>query len=203
MATLELTIAHPPATAPEPVRRPAQDLWTEDLQRVAGGEAEALARLYDESSHLVYGVALRILRDPLDAEEVAIDVYMQIWRSAARFDPCRGSARSWLVTLARSRAVDRLRGAARRREKEKSLYEVREVASLEASPESGAILRERGRRARQALDALPARERQAIDLAFFSGLSHSEVAEELSEPLGTVKSRIRTGLQRLRRVLQE
>ncbi len=204
MATMTLT---QPLVAParEAVpKRAAQDLlWASYLAAVAQGDAKALARLYDESSGLVYAIALRVLAEPSEAEEVALDVYTQVWRSAERFDPCRGSAPTWLTTLARSRAIDRLRAIASRREREKPMEESWDWKSSEASPEAASIRSERRRRVRSALAALPERERQAIELAFFSGLSHSELARRLGEPLGTVKSRVRNGMLKLRRLMAE
>jgi RNA polymerase sigma-70 factor (ECF subfamily) len=171
--------------------------WEELLARVAAGQRDALAQIYDGSSRMVYGLTLRILREPEDAEEVTLDVYAEVWKKASRFDPERGGARVFLATLARSRALDLLRKRKRERERERPIASAPEPEAT-TNPEADAALAERQERVRRALDALPTGEREAIELAFFSGLSYREVALALGQPEGTVKSRIRSGLSRLR-----
>jgi RNA polymerase sigma-70 factor (ECF subfamily) len=157
--------------------------------------------LYDGTHPLVYGLALRILGDVADAEEVALDVYTQVWRTAGNFDPRRGSVSAWLVTLARSRAIDRLRSAAARRQREESRPELPEAPAAARSPEEASLLGQRRVRVRAALARLLPEQREAIELAFFSGLTHSELAARLGQPLGTVKTRIRLGMMKLRELL--
>jgi RNA polymerase sigma-70 factor (ECF subfamily) len=176
-------------------------VWSQYLADVAGGSQSALAKLYDESSSLVYSLALRILGDVADAEEVTLDVYTQVWRSASAFDGTRGRAASWLSMLVRSRAIDRLRSTAGRRQKEESVEEFPFAASAEQLPETASIQNEIRRQVRAALAQLSPEQRQAIELAFYSGLSHAELAEKLGQPLGTVKTRIRLGMLKLRQLL--
>ena len=181
--------------------RELEALWNQCINRVAQGDAEALGRLYDGTHPLVYGLALRILSDVSDAEEVALDVYTQVWKTARRFDPHRGTVSAWLVTLARSRAIDRLRSGATRRQREETLTEKPEAPAATASPEEASLLGQQQRLVRAALAALAPEQREAIELAFFSGLSHSELAAKLGQPLGTVKTRIRLGMIKLRELL--
>ena len=176
-------------------------LWTQYLTDVAAGSHNALTRLYDESSSLVYSLALRILGDVADAEEVTLDVYTQVWRSASGFDSSRGNAASWLSMLARSRAIDRLRSAAGRRQKEEPVDDFPLATSSDPLPEAASIQNEIRRQVRFAIGQLSAEQREAIELAFYGGLSHSELAEKLGQPLGTVKTRIRLGMLRLRQLL--
>ena len=171
--------------------------WDELVLRAAEGDHGALAVLYEQSSWLVYGLALRILGKPEDAEEVTLDVYSQVWKQASRFDRQRGNARSWLTVLTRSRAIDHLRSAIRYQRESPLETVVDWLASHEKNPEEQAVSNQRSQRVRAALTSLPRTERDAIELAFFSGLSHSEVAKTLRSPLGTVKTRIRTGMSRL------
>jgi RNA polymerase sigma-70 factor (ECF subfamily) len=172
------------------------------LARVAQRDASALGALYDLAGGAVHGVCRRILRDPSDAEEASMDVFLQVWQKASRFDPERGDALTWLLTLARSRAIDRLRarGAARRHETE--LDERHDAPSSEPGPETRSSLAERAALVRGALSELPEEQREVLELAYFEGLTHSEIAERLAQPLGTAKSRIRLALQRLRRTLE-
>ena len=179
----------------------AQVLLNECIRRTATGEEQALAALYDQTSHLVFGLALRILEDTADAEEVTLDVYTQVWKSARDFDPRRGNAMAWLIMLTRSRAIDRLRSGAGRKEREEPLQWIPEIPSSAECPEQASILSQRQRWVRAALEALPPEQREAIELAFFSGLSHAELAARLGQPLGTVKTRIRLGMMKLREVL--
>ena len=169
--------------------------WDELIHRVARGEPKALAHLYEQSSRLVYSLALRILGKREDAEEVTLDVYAQVWRQASRFDRRRGNARSWLTVLTRSRAIDRLRSTLRHPRDNPLDTTVSWLASND-NPEEEAVTNQRRRRVRDALTSLPGTQREAIERAFFSGLS-TEVAKPLGQPLGTVKSRIRTGMSRL------
>jgi RNA polymerase sigma-70 factor (ECF subfamily) len=169
------------------------------LSRIAAGDEGALARLYQESGKLVHGLALRILRNPADAEEVVLDVFIQVWRTAARFDPCRGSAMTWLVMMTRSRALDRLRSRELRSRREEPLGELATDPRAAAPEEMTA--REERRRVRAALAAIPPEQRELVELAFFSGFSHREVAARMGQPLGTVKSRIRSGMRRLHELL--
>jgi len=144
-------------------------------------------------------VALRILRNPLDAEEVTLDVFLQVWRRAASFDPRRGSVATWLVLMARCRAIDRLRSlSARLKHEEPGSAENLNLACGMASPEKAAAGGERQRRLAEALAVLTAEQRQVIELAFFAGLTHTEVAARLRQPIGTVKTRIRLGMMKLR-----
>jgi RNA polymerase sigma-70 factor (ECF subfamily) len=172
------------------------------LERIADGETTALEEFYDRYGGLVYAVCLRILRDGGDAEEVLQEVFFEVWRRGDRFDPARGNPRVYLVHLARSRALDRLRRSRRREELGRRGLAVPEPDDLPPEPAlDAAIASEERRRMRLALRALPESQRKAVMLAFFDGLSHSEIARELDTPLGTVKTRIRKGLLRLREIL--
>ncbi|MBI3951685.1 MAG: sigma-70 family RNA polymerase sigma factor [Acidobacteria bacterium] len=172
--------------------------WSSLIRRVAAGDQAALGELYDGTSHLVYGLALRILGDPEEAEEVSLDVYEQVWRQAADFDSQRGTLLVWLMMLTRSRAIDRLRAAARQRQREGPLELAGSFSSRAASPEEDAITAERQQLVQTALAGLKPEQREVIELAYFHGLSQSEIALYLQQPLGTVKTRIRLGMMKLR-----
>lgn len=164
----------------------------EILARMRAGDTEALGDFYDLFAGLANGLALRILRDRAEAEDVVQEVFVQIWRQVERFDAERGSPQAWVCTITRSRALDRLRRRGARREE-----------SDEGLPAGGDTPRHAEAVAvRAALLELPLDQRQALELAYYEGLSQSEIAERLSTPLGTIKTRIRTGMQRLRARLE-
>jgi RNA polymerase sigma-70 factor (ECF subfamily) len=167
--------------------------------RMAAGEAEALGELYDRHARGVYSLALRILQHPADAEDVVQEVFSQAWRQASRYDAARGVVAAWLLTLARSRAIDRLR--ARRTHVERSIEGAGGFADVAPLPDTEMLSVEQVALVRAALDALPLLQRMAIELAYYEGLTHAEIAERLEQPLGTVKTRIRLALARLRDTL--
>jgi RNA polymerase sigma-70 factor (ECF subfamily) len=166
------------------------------IARVAEGDQAAFASLYDLLAPSVFGVVRRVLRDPSQAEEVTQEVFVEIWRLAARFDPARGSVRTWAVTIAHRRAVDRVRSEQSHRDRQTAVGS----AALEVppSPEDDAIDAEDRIRARAAMATLPDVQREALELAFYDGLTHVQIADHLGVALGTVKTRIRDGLIRLR-----
>jgi RNA polymerase sigma-70 factor (ECF subfamily) len=182
--------------------RAREDALAALVARAANGDQTALAALYDETSDLVYGLALRILRDRYAAEDVTIDVYAQVYRQVSSYDANRGTPSAWLVTLTRSRALDRLRQEAQRREREEPLEATARMPSLTAGPEERSATTELQRLVQRALALLTPEQRQVIELAYYSGLSHNEIAARLGQPLGTVKTRIRTGLMLLREDLR-
>lgn len=171
------------------------------IARVARGEQPALAELYDRTHHPVFSLCWRVLRDREDAEEVTLDVYLQVWQIAKRYEPGRGSALTWILTLARSRAIDRLRALGARRRKESRILHGHPVSSPEPAPELAAQRGELETRVARALSRLPRTQACVLELACAEGLTHVEIAERLGQPLGTVKTRIRLGLERLRRSL--
>lgn len=168
---------------------------------IAGGSEQALGRLYDRYSRVLYSLIVGTLRDPRDAEEVLQEVFLQVWRLADRFDPRRGNVYRWLVTLARSRAIDRLRSKnfTRRRETERSL-DLFEPASDPLGPSQldAVLMLERADVVRKGLGEIPPEQLEVMRLAYFLGHTQSEIARELEIPLGTVKSRMRQGLIALR-----
>lgn len=175
------------------------------MTRVRERDAQALRALYDRHSSLVYGLGLRILRDAAEAEDLVQDVFLHLWRRAEMFDGQRGQFTGWLVSLARNRAIDRLR-ARRTRLRKGEEFEA-EVAATPAprgaDPDETAYAGELRGAVTNALALLPEPQRAALELAYFGGLSHSEIAERLAAPLGTVKARIRQGMIRLRDLLGE
>jgi RNA polymerase sigma-70 factor (ECF subfamily) len=162
------------------------------LQRLSGGDQSALGEFFDLYAGLVNGIALRILRDATEAEDVVQEVFVQIWRQAARYDPERGTPEAWICTMTRTRALDRLRRRAARRED----------PGETAPGQSAAPRAEEALAVRKALDGLSAEQRLALELAYYEGLTQSEIAKRLQEPLGTVKTRIRTAMIRLREALE-
>lgn len=172
------------------------------LERMANGDHEQLGAFYDQTSASVYGLALQILRDRATAEEVTIDVYAQVHRQAGHYDPARGVPSAWLLTLTRSRAIDRLRADAQQRRREGILENIETLPALTADPEEASAATELRRAVRAALLALTPEQRKVIESAYFAGLSHTEIAAALGEPLGTVKSRIRAAMTRLRDLLR-
>ena len=174
--------------------------WQSYLAGVAVGNSESLTLLYDESASSLLGLALRMMKNKADAEEIILDVFEQVWRTAQSFDPARGSAWRWLTVLVRSRAVDRLRTATSRRERDQRLplAEKWNPASQEPLPDSTTILNQEKLFIRSAIQLLPGEQRQALELAYFSGLTHVEIASELCVPLGTIKTRIRSAMDKLR-----
>jgi RNA polymerase sigma-70 factor (ECF subfamily) len=175
--------------------------WVALIRSAAGGDQSALAGLYDATSRLVFGLVLRIVGDRPTAEEVLLDVYTQAWRQAANYDEERGAPLAWLMTIARSRAIDRLRSAKHEQYKE-SLDAVREISDTDPNPEQATVDSERRRLVCSALATLPAEQREVVELAYYSGLSHSEIALRLGQPLGTVKTRTRLAMIKLRDMLR-
>jgi RNA polymerase sigma-70 factor (ECF subfamily) len=174
------------------------------IRRMAGGDRDALAELYDKLSRPLYATARHILNDAAEAQDVVHDVFLSLWENAATFNSDRGAAFSWAVTLTRNRAIDRLRSRANRARLLGNSIPDDLGYDTEASFVGGGELAELGDRAtavRAALSDLPEEQKNALELAFFSGLTQKEIADKLSEPIGTVKARIRRGLIKLRDVL--
>jgi RNA polymerase sigma-70 factor, ECF subfamily len=168
------------------------------FERMARGDQEALAEIYDRHGRLVYSLAFRIVRDQSDAEDVVQDVFSQAWRQASRYDASRGSVLGWLLTLTRSRAIDRLRGRRSRPEPSGDEGVLNGIPDPAAPADVQAASAVQATQIRAALDGLTVLQRVAIELAFYEGLTHAEIAERLELPLGTVKTRIRQGLLKLR-----
>lgn len=176
--------------------------WVAFIKRLATGDQLALTALYEATNRLVFGLILRIVIDRATAEEVLLDVYTQVWRQAALYDTNRGAPLAWIMTIARSRAIDRLRSGKHDQQGKEPLDAIGELSSLGASPEEMTVSSERQRFVRSALDTLSPEQREVIELAYFSGLSHSEIALKLNQPLGTVKTRTRLGMMKLRDMLK-
>lgn len=165
------------------------------------GDADALAELYDRHARPVYSLALRIVQDQSDAEDLVQDVFTQAWRQASRFDASRGSVAAWLLTMTRSRAIDRLRARRVRPDRGIDVQPSPEIADASSTADQQLLSAEQVARVRSALDALPLLQRVAIELAYYEGLTHTEIADRLEQPLGTVKTRIRLALMKLREAL--
>jgi RNA polymerase sigma-70 factor (ECF subfamily) len=182
-------------------RAPSEELEAA-MSRIAAGDQSAFAAFYDATSRSVFGIVLSVVRDRAQAEEVAQEVYVEAWRAAPRFDPALGSPSAWLNTIAHRKAVDRVRSAERRtvRERRDADFEaaryVQDTADL-------VVTADEERRVRDAMGQLSEAQRRALQLAYFEGHSYREVAEYLEVPLGTVKTRIRDALKRLRGELGE
>jgi RNA polymerase sigma-70 factor (ECF subfamily) len=175
--------------------------WTQLIALTAQGDQAALATLYDRTSPQVFGLVYKILNNREAAEEVTLDVYTQVWRQAHTYDRTRGAPGAWLMTLARTRAIDRFRATASEHGRIESLDAVELFASSDETPEQDVEGQERRHYVQQALAVLTAEQRQAVALAYFYGYSQSEIAEKLQLPLGTVKTRIRLGMIKLREAL--
>ena len=174
---------------PSPPRMDAEG--TRLIRRLAKGDATALGEFFDRYAGRALGLALRIVRNRTEAEDVVQEVFVQVWRQASRYDPARGNPEAWVCTMARTRALDRLRWRAARRED----------SSESAPPRVEAPATEDALAVRQALGDLSVEQRRALELAYYEGLTQSEIAHRLGEPLGTVKTRIRTAMIRLREAL--
>lgn len=189
--------------------RAARRGWSEDrladreaIRRVANGDANALAELYDRHARAIFSLALRIVEDQAEAEDIVQEVFSQAWSQASRYDVARGAVGAWLLTIARSRAIDRVR--ARRSRPESGGVDSRMLGVL-ADPGAGQdvelLTAEQIERLRAALARLPLLQRTAIELAYYEGLTQAEIAERLEQPLGTVKTRIRLALLKLRETM--
>lgn len=169
------------------------------VERIANADSDALADLYDRTCRLVFGVALRLLWQHEEAEEVALDVYTQVWKNAGAYAPSRGTVEAWLVTLARTRAIDRLRARSVRPDCQAvPLATLTEPAATAPGADDMLEAATLGARLRDALTHLSTTERTLVELAFFSGYTHTELSERLGLPLGTVKTRIRNALIKLK-----
>ena len=170
---------------------------TDLLRASARGDEDAFARLYDATSARLFGLVLRVVRDPAQSEEVTQEAFLDIWRTCARFDPSRGSAIGWLLTVAHRKAVDRVRSAQASTEREQHYGARARERSFDVTSEAAEQSLD-AQRVRRALASLTETQRGALELAYFGGYTHTEVAALLGVPLGTAKTRIRDGLIRLR-----
>lgn len=173
------------------------------VERMMAGDESALSTLYDRYSGMLFAMLLRILKDSSAAEEILQDLFLQLWRNPGRFDASRGSLPAWLLVIGRNRAISRLRSRDRR-----EMQEDDEGFSMEALPSPGNIEDEASRaqlveRLRSAMATLPAEQREAVELAYFEGMTQTEIAERTRSPLGTVKSRVRTAMQSLKQLFDD
>jgi RNA polymerase sigma-70 factor, ECF subfamily len=197
---------HPEDMPTHPARLDSPDAAL--VARAATGDERALGELYDRYGAMAFSLACAIVGERADAEEVVADTFAQVWRSAAGFDPARGSVAAWVATIARSRALDLVRSRRRRaRVLEEAAVVTDEGEALVLAPslepaDRNAEMTETSVLVRRSLADLPAPQRRVIELAYFGGLSQSEIATQLSEPLGTVKTRMRAGMEKLRQALR-
>ncbi len=188
------------ANEPKQFRAPDRSL----IERIASGDERALGDLYDRHGRMTYALAFAIVRERADAEEVVVDAFGQAWRTAPQFDPARGTVAAWLATITRTRALDLLRARGRRaRAVERAARgDVDGLAvplgGVAVAPDREMEQREASGLVRRSLAELPEAQRRVIELAYFGGLTQNEIATELQEPLGTVKTRMRAGMEKLR-----
>lgn len=171
------------------------------MAQLADGEIDALEVLYERYSTLVFSLGLRILRDPQLAEDVVQEVFIRLWRRPASYDPARGRFVSWLMSVSRNRALDEQRRVSRRlRAEETDDDPAHELPTNDRfdDPQASVLLEELRRRVREAMTRLPPAQRQVIELAYFRGLTQVEIAQRTGEPLGTIKTRVRLGMNKLR-----
>ena len=177
----------------------AEEDWVALVHAIAARDQAAFHSLYQRAHRIVFTLIVRITKDREVAEEVTLDVFHDVWRRASTYDPANGSVVGWIANQARSRAIDRLRFEHRKKRTDPSLHDA--IAETEPGPDEVFSFRQQYLLLRKALVCLTDNERRAIETAFFSDLTHAEVAEKLDEPLGTIKTRIRTGLEKLRHAL--
>jgi len=188
-------------------RRPRRSASAEEdaelVRNIVARRSEALSRLYDKYSGMLLGLAHKILGERPDAEEVLQEAFLQVWNQAERYDRARSSVSTWLVLITRSRSIDRLRS---RKVKERTLTAAqKERPRLHTSPEGvrDVLTLERGHRLKEELGKLPKEQRSVLEMAFYRGMTQSEIAEKTSIPLGTVKTRTLLAMKKLRKALQE
>lgn len=177
------------------------DQWTSLVARLAAGDMDAAAELYDRYAAQIYAVARRIVGNDGDAEDVVQEVFSQAWRTADRYDNSRGSVIGWLLVMTRTRAIDKIRARQARPDADATALPD-DIAASGVRPPDMLVAAEQAGRVREALLALPAPQRTALELAYYEGLTQAEIAARLSEPLGTVKTRMRTALKTLRERLR-
>jgi RNA polymerase sigma-70 factor (ECF subfamily) len=173
--------------------------WAGLVEAVAAGDQLALHALYERAHRIVFTLVMRLTANRETAEELTLDVFHEVWRRASAYDAANGTVLAWIMNQARSRAIDRLRFESRRKRRDDAKIEP--LSDAAADPRDVMELREQREQVRDALAALTAEERQAIETTFFAGLTHAEAAVRLDQPLGTVKTRIRSALHKMRRVL--
>ncbi len=186
-----------PTGTPRGVPVAPADVLSELLRQSAKGDQQAFAQLYDATSSRIFGLALRVVRDPAQAEEVVQEAFLEVWKTSTRFDPDRGSALSWLMTICHRKAVDRVRSAEASTRRDTSYHQQNQTIDHDTTSDAAQASME-AQRVRSALKGLTAVQREAIELAYFGGYTHTEVAGILDLPVGTAKTRIRDGLIRLR-----
>ena len=193
-------------SAPRIVSEAAPTADLDLLRRIAAGDSGALGQFYDSHAPTLFALACRILTDAKEAEDVLQDVFLQLWNRAAAFDSAQGRPLAWVLTLTRNKAIDRLRATKRRQSRlvpETETETVEDYPSPSISAPDAARASEQGELVRSALAGLPGDQRRAIELAFFDGLTQTEIAAVLNEPLGTIKARIRRGMLKLRTELEQ
>ncbi len=175
------------------------------LARVGNGDHQAFSQLYDLSSTLLFTLAIRVLQNREEAVDLLQDVYLEVWRKVTRYDVGRGTPLAWLVTLTKSRAIDRLRAGASRGSRTTSIEPETAAQVADPGPSPFELQADQGLRIAvvAAITSLPMAQQQAIELAYYEGLSHTEIAARLNQPLGTIKTRIKLGMSKLRDSLQQ
>jgi len=187
----------------EPMIQDMEALQAELLRRIAAQDRDALNEFYDQTARPLFSIACRMLGNAADAEEVIQDVFVQIWTKAGKFDAEKGQPFHWVLALTRNRCIDGLRARQRRsRIMVDMVGETERDQAIELAPVDAPLMEDDNAVIRSVLNNLPKDQRQAIEMAFFGGLTHQEIAESLNEPLGTIKARIRRGMLKLREALQ-
>jgi RNA polymerase sigma-70 factor (ECF subfamily) len=180
--------------------RVSEEEWLKLLRAICSGDQLALHSLFEQTYRIVFTLIVRITMNRETAEEVTLDVFYDVWRKASTYDPANGSVVGWVMNQARSRAIDRLRFDQRKKRVNTYPHSLRSTTDM-VSPQEACLFEEQTRQLRGALEVLTAEERKAIEIAFFSELTYEQTARNLNQPLGTVKTRIRSGLEKLREAL--
>lgn len=181
--------------------RVAEDEWLQLVRAIASGDQSALYSLYQQTHRIVFTLIVRIIMNRETAEEVTLDVFHEVWQRASSYDPANGSVVGWIMNQARSRAIDRLRFDQRKKRVNTYPHDLRPTTDI-VDPQQACLFEEQSRVLRDALEVLTPEERKAIETAFFSELTYEQTATKLNQPLGTVKTRIRSGLGKLREALK-